>query len=645
MMNDIMVHPIFRHLAKFAFEYTPGNTVRPAPDRSVNIIEMLGKPDLKFVLAGPLRKCVNPEVIKWPDNPVVEGEIDPDAIRGGARLHYTDEVYQEAYDFKPYILNHQYVFPREVGLRDYQPEEGKMRTHLAVERLENLMAAESAKSLERYERELSYKNIFSEQVPDTPRLRADHYVTRKMIKKAVTFHEREKLRLSLTYVPDAVNWGLLQNSKDKPSFKAGVAQRIRRRTYLQNKIEVQDGEAYGGAMWEAFHRYMSWGAKIPWDAELYSDCEILFQMRRAERPAFLKKASLNRASPEWIDMLTGKTQWKLKSRENKNASPLQTILIRSDKVLFRDGPLGIYLLHQLLANCPKYVWFHAKKSFEQMAQWIAAQYEPDLFEMCDIEGFDSSIRGADVTLETNFMVHFGVPQEHITAYVEDKLDFHTRTIHFGIMRFSGEIFTWLFNSVHTLAREVLKYDHHPGDPIAVSGDDVLKWRVRGLSVRWERWKEQDPSIEKRYQDKRGEFCSFIVYKGKIFKDPIILFRRLMGQREQGKADQIALGYFEMFTYQYRLAENLYDVMTEEELRYAGAINMIMFNWKKVMGSTAHFDWSKASVGYEMDITGSREQAIKQLEGLEPRSLTEISTADIVTTSVPGVSFSYLWDDD
>jgi len=390
---------------------------------------------------------------------------------------------------------------------------------------------------------------------------------------------------------------------------------------------------------------MQWSTPKAWDPELYADCEILFQMRRGERSEALKKSSLNRASPEWIDMLTGKTQWKLKSRDNKVASPLQTILVRSDRVLFRDGPLGIYLLHQLLANCPDYVWFHAKKSFEQMAQWIADRPETDEYEMCDIEGFDSSIRGADVTLEKQFMLHFGVPIKHINEYIEDKLDFHTRTIHFGIMRFSGEIFTWLFNSVHTLARECLKYDMPPGDSVAVSGDDILKWKVRRIAVQWERWASQDPSVEKRYSDDRGEFCSFMTKNGLIFKDPIILFRRLWGQKEMGRVDEIALGYFEMFTHQYRLADLLYTVMNEQELEAAGVVSNIMMRWKSIMGSVPHFDWSKTSVGFETEIAGSREKAETLLEGLLPDKLIEFTSDDILSTSVPGGGFAHLWMDD
>jgi len=133
--------------------------------------------------------------------------------------------------------------------------------------------------------------------------------------------------------------------------------------------------------------------------------------------------------------------------------------------------------------------------------------------------------------------------------------------------------------------------------------------------------------------------------GLIFKDPIILFRRLWGQKEMGRVDEIALGYFEMFTHQYRLADLLYTVMNEQELEAAGVVSNIMMRWKSIMGSVPHFDWSKTSVGFETEIAGSREKAETLLEGLLPDKLIEFTSDDILSTSVPGGGFAHLWMDD
>jgi len=664
----IEAHPIFSQLFKYRENYRPGHVVRINSEWTVDMFKHVKElpESLQVTLAGPPSRMENIEFVKkWLPKGAADNWIDPDRIKGGARLDVESDVYRNAPDFKPYIIGHQWVQPAESAPREGQTRKTKLKTHLPQVNESELIEANDVDVLDRYDRELSYKGIFSRQAPDgnvpffdegkrrlewMKKQRDDvslRGLTRRQKDAVVMSRMREGLaEVETHFKPKALNWGLDQRADDGPSFAAGVNQRIRRKTYIENKREVEENIGYGLAMWDALKKYFGWNDKVPWDERLYEDCEILFQMRRAERSDDLKKMSLNRASPDYQDFLTAKTQWKLKSRVSKPASPLQTILVRSDRVLFRDGPLGIYLLEMIERNCPRYVYLHARKTFAQMGDWIAAQPEPDMYEMCDIEGFDSSIRGGDVTLEQCMMRHFGVPEQHIDEYTEDKMDFHTRTIHFGIMRFSGEIFTWLFNTMHTLARECLKYDHIPGDQIACSGDDVLKWVTRPESTAWWRWKLSDPSVEKRYRDRRGEFCSFIVYGREIFKDPVILYRRLKGQIERGRVDEVALGYFEMFAVQYELADKLYDLMDEEELQYCAAINRIMFNWKKVTGSRVALPWSKVHVDYVDGAAGTRDEAIEILERFyemrDPVLEEPLFSVDIVATAMPSVSFQHIW---
>jgi hypothetical protein len=660
-------NPILKQLFRYRENYRPGDVVKINSDWTVDMMTLMNNvpKSLDIVLAGPPSKCRNRDfVAKFYPSRLWENFIDPDVIRGGARLDVESDVYRDQPDFKPFILTYQHEFVREAEVREATVKGVNIKTHLPPVNENQLIEENDSDVIERYQRELSWKGIFSEQMPDTPLnfwdsgMRRKKFLTRRRHelgsmprhkKEVILSRELKTIRADLEkFKPHALSWGANQRADDKPSFAAGVAQRIRRMTYYENKDERDRGVPYGKAMWSALKKYLGWTNRIVFDQMLYEDCLILFEMRRAERSEKLQKMSLNRASPDYVDFLTAKTQWKLKSREAKPASPLQTLLVRSDRVLFRDGPLGIYLLEMIERYCPRYLYLHARKTFDDMALWCAQAPDTDTFQMCDITGFDSTIRGADLTLERELMEHFNVPANHIAAYEEDKLDFHTSTIHFGIMRFSGEIFTWLFNTMHTLARECLKFDCQPGDYIAVSGDDVLKWGVRPVSEAWHRWEHEDPSIEKRYEDKRGEFCSFLIYRGHIFKDPKILYRRLKGQIERGKADDVALGYFDLFSVQYKLADLLFDVMTENELEYCAAINRIMFNWRKVADSTIHLPWHSLRVDFRDDAPGTREDAVLELETMfgmsDPRELSPILDADIIATALPGVSFDYLWDD-
>jgi len=131
---------------------------------------------------------------------------------------------------------------------------------------------------------------------------------------------------------------------------------------------------------------------------------------------------------------------------------------------------------------------------------------------------------------------------------------------------------------------------------------------------WGEVERQLKIVEKRYVADRGDFVSFAVVGGVCYKNPIILYRRLIGHLTRGKGNEIALGYFEMFANNYSLGENLLSVMTPEEIEHQSAVNRIMFNLRK-FGVTTHVPWQDLQVGIdEMEIqTLDVFQTVSQIE--------------------------------
>jgi len=331
------------------------------------------------------------------------------------------------------------------------------------------------------------------------------------------------------------------------------------------------------------------------DESLVEKCKAEFQDRRGDRSQALKKASLNRADPDYHDMLTAKTQWKMKDLLPPVAKPLQTILIRSDAYLFKLGWVGVYLLHCILRDAPSCFFWHAKKTLQDMKDWFANAGIIE-HEFVDISSFDTNVRGGATRLISMMMRRYGIPEDLIEYYLNDKMDFHTRTLHFAIMTFSGELFTWLGNGLFQVGRECLKYDIPHGWPMANSGDDIERAAGLPISPNWKLYEDVDTCIEKRYVSDTGEFTSFLCKNNILYKDPILLYKRLRGQLSRGKVDDIALGYFELFTNNYVLGDLIYTVMTEEQLQYVNATNYIMFNLKK-FGYHGKLDWSKVHLDH------------------------------------------------
>jgi hypothetical protein len=158
-----------------------------------------------------------------------------------------------------------------------------------------------------------------------------------------------------------------------------------------------------------------------------------------------------------------------------------------------------------------------------------------------------------------------------------------------------------------------------GFPMACGGDDIM--RAQGLSetFAYRQVKHLDPTIDKRYDSDRGDFCSFIVKKGRLFKDPVILLKRFLGKLSAGKGDDAALGYFHLWAFNYRQSEYLFDCFDEDELKAHAILTRIMMNLKRE-GIRVHPDWSLLRLDGEVQ---SEWSALDIMENVPPDILTKI----------------------
>jgi len=501
--------------------------------------------------------------------------------------------------------------------------------------------------VERYQRELHMNGLYSGQFPDTFMYRSDVSVVRKRLQDKMFGKLSKRIASSklnkflsdmddednpLLFKPNALNWGQYQLSSDSASFAAGVAQRIRRATRDENVQEVKMLEPYGIALYHALCTYFNWDPSTTHALDHYKVEAAIeeFQIRRGDRSEALKRASLSRSDQDYSDFLGAKTQWKMKDLHAPVAKPLQTILTRSDEYLFKLGWVGIYVLDKILEEAPPWVYFHVKKTVEEMQDWVRMWLNFSQHEICDIKGLDMTVRGETVVLMSLIFRRYNIPEDLIDFYCEDKMDFHTRTMHFAIMTFSGELFTWLANSLKTLARECLKFDIMPGRAIAISGDDIEREAGLTISSKFLEWIPFDYCIETREVSQTGSFCSFNIRDGVMFKDPILLYKRLRGQLERGKVDEIALSYFDLFAFNYAQSELLSTVMTEAEHEHFSAIRYIMHNLRK-FGYTGSIDWRRIDAArLDWDHHTIRETS----EMVESLNSIQITRGDLFDNPIP-----------
>jgi hypothetical protein len=217
------------------------------------------------------------------------------------------------------------------------------------------------------------------------------------------------------------------------------------------------------------------------------------------------------------------------------------------------------------------------------------------------------------------MEFFGVPNDVIEDFKKDKTMKEVNGRIMAIMTDSGEVWTYLINTLSSAARECAMFGMPPGFPMACGGDDIM--RAQGLSetFAYKQVKHLDPTIDKRYDSDRGDFCSFIVKKGRLFKDPVILLKRFLGKLSAGKGDDAALGYFHLWAFNYRQSEYLFDCFDEDELKAHAILTRIMMNLKRE-GIRVHPDWSLLRLDGEVQ---SEWSALDIMENVPPDILTKI----------------------
>jgi hypothetical protein len=465
--------------------------------------------------------------------------------------------------------------------------------------------------VDRFEREIALEE-YSKQLPDTWMWRVDANEQReRLIRKEDGPRRLARWRVNKRlsemtpaedprmFLPSVFNLGLDQRATDDVSFTAMMAKRIVKTTEDANRQNFRDEEQYGQALWLALKKKMGWNHPVPLDQLRFEQSCAKFQERRADRSQALQKASLNRSDPLYQDFISGKTQWKLKTNEITNAKALQCIYTRSDAYLFQFGPWGVYLLDLWLEHAPASFYMHACKTEADLQQWVFDHDPGDTYLQNDIESFDQSVRGAGVHLMVQFMEFFGVPIDVRDAYVDDKMSVHTRSFVIRLMTLSGEIFTWLVNTLFSTARESLKYDLPVADPMMVTGDDVERFVRRPVSGLWEMYSSIDHCVEVRDETVRGSFCSYAIFRGKVWKDPVMLYRRLSGQLERGNARNVIDGYLLHYLTIYNLGDEIYSLFTELEMQCAQALNDFFFHIRRHTGLHLKVKWSHVRTGHEV----------------------------------------------
>jgi len=542
-------------------------------------------------------------------------------------------------DSKAFYSQVRRVSYREPVLEPATPVQILARVHFARVSREFLVENHRGQLPERFDQELRSSKArpggdYSTQKEDLPKLRRDTRFWNKEVKRLIKqgYHpDAAHAKIEpLRYVDMTALAPFHQMSrKDRVAFAVALKKRITFATPEQNEQAYRVAlEDYGPALWNSIVDLIPrLNQPIPWDQEFYETCCLEFEYNRLQTKSRQElNAARARAAPEWADtywQLDSKSEFKAKMEKMfKDSIALQTLVTTSDKVLFMLGGLARYITHFLLRNVPPNLILYIGYSPSQLNDIVAAKWLDVLSQANDFSQFDSLQDAGPLAAEISLMGQLSAPSSLIAYYYWTKTHSTTQYGSLGVMRLTGEVFTFLFNTLFNLAITNMRFDLssfvRSGRLAAFGGDDSC---INGVLTERAIWIKYSKRFEKSFKlelTDRPTFCSWRLTAAGIFKDPTLLFARMRAKDAQGLRQEVFTSYMYEWSFAFRLGDELVQYCDELELEYHTALSSVFLRSKFPVYEMLD-EWDRPASNLQTDVKTALAELTAELN-LTPKYL-------------------------
>jgi hypothetical protein len=247
--------------------------------------------------------------------------------------------------------------------------------------------------------------------------------------------------------------------------------------------------------------------------------------------------AVDNSPPDWDPRFT---RLFLKSQEVKKlhklgapAGPGQVITHFPLTKTFRDSVWATYLRLRLNANMRANIYTHASSTPAALSAWYREHW--DLhggLTTVDFTMWDQSLDRPFLNLCRDVLQTVGAPQDYIDTWEGDKLGTSCFKGPIPLMQFSGDRYTWDFNTVCVLSLAHAAFDLSASTPVAASGDDVImpghrRWRRHFQPRQW-------PLVPKIEHASVGVFCGYQFGREDIGVSPDAVLQRARIGLENGR---------------------------------------------------------------------------------------------------------------
>jgi hypothetical protein len=371
---------------------------------------------------------------------------------------------------------------------------------------------------------------------------------------------------------------------DNVTRESGLV-RLKFAAYWKNAEMMARSEAVAMHLWSRFQQTFLKAGIPSFDPTLFDECRRSWESKKLEKGVKALYANRDRADNKawpwnYLDIFA-KSQLvgKMTSAFGvfKKAQPLATF---SDEPLFKLSHVSRYLVKQLQATLPDWVFFNCERDAEDLDNWAKSHWKNRSCRSNDFTAFDASQTAQVLLFEIYMLRAFGIPAAEIEYYIELKLDAYCRYGHLAVMRFTGEFSTFLFNSTMNLAYLACHYDL-TNEPTVVAGDDSSICGDPPVSALW-CWLQTKIDLKgKPLLETRAEFCGWLITHLGIMRNPTSLLYKMFAKDGQGKLRQSFLSFWIEHSWAKQRGDDLFWLLTPEQLDHFWTCESIFrsrFSW-------------------------------------------------------------------
>jgi hypothetical protein len=272
-------------------------------------------------------------------------------------------------------------------------------------------------------------------------------------------------------------YGLHHSRSDKATEVISVEKRIHPVAHSVSKSLFRNSTKQGKLLISAFLKATRLEPKELDEAKLDAAVDKCLVSWLKNRSIVDVQRAVDNSPPDWSPLRTSlflKAQMVKKLEKFAgNAAPGQIVTTFPMMKTFRDAVWATYLSDRILESLPGHIYLHAYLTNDEMRAWYKSWWKPSrVVTSMDYTAWDTGCNAPFLQFDVWLMAYYGLPWDYIQEYIYEKTHTVAHTGPMPIMQFSGDRYTWLFNTLRNIAITYHAIDIPFGEPIAFSGDDV-----------------------------------------------------------------------------------------------------------------------------------------------------------------------------